>query len=105
MKGIGAGSRVFGLLEREPLIPYASGVPFPKPNPAAGDHMGTIRFEKVSFNYPSRPKVAVLKDFNLELKSGESVALVYVARLPQIHSYCDFLRADLLLLNRRVGVD
>ncbi|KAG8874662.1 ATP-binding cassette permease mdl1, partial [Tulasnella sp. 331] len=76
MKGIGAGGRVFGLLEREPLIPYASGLPFPKPDPTAGDHMGTIRFEQVSFNYPSRPKVAVLKDFNLELKSGESVALV-----------------------------
>ncbi|KAG9009313.1 ATP-binding cassette permease mdl1 [Tulasnella sp. JGI-2019a] len=76
MKGIGAGSRVFGLLERDPLIPYASGAPFPKPNPAAGDHMATIQFNKVSFSYPSRPKVTVLKDFDLELKSGESVALV-----------------------------
>lgn len=81
MKGIGAGNRVFGLLERDPLVPYGVGAPFPKPNPSlAGEQMGTIRFENVSFSYPSRPKVMVLKDFDLELKNGESVALVYVRR-------------------------
>ena len=82
MKGIGAGNRVFGLLEREPAIPPSNGIEFIKPDPITGNGMGTIRFENVSFNYPSRPKATILKDFTLELNSGESVAIVYVSALP-----------------------
>ncbi|KAG8896471.1 ATP-binding cassette permease mdl1, partial [Tulasnella sp. 403] len=76
MKGIGAGTRVFGLLEREPVIPPRGGVEFLRPDPTTGEGVGTIRFDKVSFHYPSRPKVSVLKDFDMELRSGESVAIV-----------------------------
>ncbi|KAG8905488.1 ATP-binding cassette permease mdl1 [Tulasnella sp. 417] len=76
MKGIGAGNRVFGLIEREPMIPNSGGIEFVKPDPLAGRGMGTIKLEGVNFHYPSRPKVRVLHDFELELKSGESVAIV-----------------------------
>ncbi|KAG8971616.1 ATP-binding cassette permease mdl1, partial [Tulasnella sp. 427] len=76
MKGIGAGNRVFGLIEREPTIPTTSGTEFVKPDPITGSGMGVIRFHGVNFHYPSRPKVKVLHDFNLELNSGESVAIV-----------------------------
>ncbi|KAG8955605.1 ATP-binding cassette permease mdl1 [Tulasnella sp. 424] len=76
MKGIGAGNRVFGLIEREPTIPPSGGIEFVKPDPITGSGMGVIRFDGVNFHYPSRPKVRVLHDFNLELKSGESVAIV-----------------------------
>lgn len=37
---------------------------------------GEIRFENVSFSYPSRPEQIVLRDFNLTLKPGQTVALV-----------------------------
>ncbi len=37
---------------------------------------GSIQFKNVTFRYPSRPKVAALQDFNLDIKAGETVALV-----------------------------
>jgi len=35
-----------------------------------------IKFEKVWFKYPQRPKSWILKDFNLEIFKGESIGLV-----------------------------
>lgn len=46
----------------------------PKPMPAAAE--GAVRFNAVTFRYPSKPQVAVLSDFNLTIKPGETVALV-----------------------------
>lgn len=37
---------------------------------------GEIRFENVTFAYPSRPDQIVLRDFSLTLKPGQTVALV-----------------------------
>lgn len=37
---------------------------------------GEIRFEDVSFSYPSRPDQIVLRNFNLTLKPGQTIALV-----------------------------
>lgn len=37
---------------------------------------GDIEFERVSFVYPSRPDSTVLKDFNLKVEAGKTVALV-----------------------------
>ncbi|MEY4926213.1 MAG: hypothetical protein RI894_649 [Bacteroidota bacterium] len=37
---------------------------------------GNIKFENVSFTYPTRPDMPVLKGINLEIKSGQKVALV-----------------------------
>ena len=70
MRGIGAGTRIFDLLERKPLIDPTAGVPV--------DHKrrGPIRFENVMFQYPSRKEVTVLKNLDLEINPGESVALV-----------------------------
>ena len=36
----------------------------------------SVRFENVNFHYPSRPTQAALQDFSLELRPGETVALV-----------------------------
>ncbi len=38
--------------------------------------VGNITFKNVNFSYPTRPNVQVLKDFNLEIKPGQAVALV-----------------------------
>ena len=70
MRGIGAGVRIFDLLDRSPAIPPDTGVEI---DPA---RRGTIRFEHVWFEYPSRQNVQILKDLNLEVGVGESVAIV-----------------------------
>lgn len=70
MRGIGAGVRIFDLLERQPTIDPLVGVGI---DPA---RRGSIRFENVTFEYPSRKEVTILKDLTLEILPGESVALV-----------------------------
>ncbi|KAI0265438.1 P-loop containing nucleoside triphosphate hydrolase protein [Gloeopeniophorella convolvens] len=37
---------------------------------------GTISFDNVSFSYPERPDVPVLRNISLDIKEGESVAIV-----------------------------
>ncbi|CAL4974297.1 unnamed protein product [Urochloa decumbens] len=37
---------------------------------------GELQFESVRFVYPSRPNVPVLKDFNLQIPAGQTIALV-----------------------------
>ncbi|CAG7850726.1 ATP-dependent permease MDL1, mitochondrial AltName: Full=ABC transporter mdl1; Flags: Precursor [Serendipita indica DSM 11827] len=70
MKGVGAGTRIFDLLEREPVIAPSKGTVL------EGRAVGTIKFEGVRFAYPKRRDVQVLDGFDLEIKPGESVALV-----------------------------
>lgn len=55
----------------EPRIDIISGseIPF---NQLSGE----LRFENVTFSYPSRPDQIILRDFNLVLKPGQTVALV-----------------------------
>ena len=37
---------------------------------------GEVEFEHVKFTYPSRPESIILKDFNLKVEAGKTVALV-----------------------------
>lgn len=70
MRGIGAGARVFSLMDREPShIKLGVGV-----DPTTDS--GVIQFDKVKFAYPSRPNQKILNGVNLQLNPGESVALV-----------------------------
>lgn len=71
IRGMTAGSRVFEYLNVEPKVDLISGSIIPDEN-----LKGEIRFEGISFAYPSRPDQLVLKDFNLTLKQGQTVALV-----------------------------
>ncbi|KAH7883273.1 P-loop containing nucleoside triphosphate hydrolase protein [Phlebopus sp. FC_14] len=70
MRGIGAGTRIFELLDRKPAIPPNQGLEL---DPT---RRGVIKFENVGFEYPSRRGVRILEDFNLEVGVGESVAIV-----------------------------
>lgn len=70
MRGIGAGARVFSLMDREPShIKLGVGL-----EPTTDS--GVIQFDNVKFAYPSRPTQKILNGVNLQLNPGESVALV-----------------------------
>lgn len=71
MRGIGAGMRIFEVLDRSPAVPFGVGEEVPK------NQLGVVKFEHVHFEYPSRKGVEILKDFDLELDVGESVVIVY----------------------------
>ena len=69
-RAAGATERLMELLATEPQI-RAPADPQALPPPR-----GEVRFDKVSFRYPSRPDALALADFSLEVKPGETVALV-----------------------------
>jgi len=68
----GAATRIFELLDRQPRILDAQ--PLGAPQHAAITH-GAIQFENVTFSYPSRPDVPVLRDFSLVVEENTQVAL------------------------------
>jgi ATP-binding cassette, subfamily C, bacterial CydD len=67
--GLAVADRMLSLLEAPPAV--GTGGRLAPPNPAEA----SIRFERVSFAYPSRPEL-VLDELDLELLPGETVALV-----------------------------
>lgn len=71
MAAAGASERLVELLSATPAIaPPSSPRTWEKPV------TGAIRFDGVTFQYPSRPEVSALHDFSLEVRPGETVALV-----------------------------
>lgn len=76
MKGVGAGTRVFDLLDRKSAIPLSVG------KTLEPGREGPIRFENVSFTYPSRKEVEVLKGVDLQIEPGTSLAIAYVTYAP-----------------------
>ncbi|CDZ96461.1 atp-binding cassette transporter [Phaffia rhodozyma] len=69
-KGLGAGERVFELIDRKPQVSPTQGT---KLSPT---RTGSIVLKDIAFSYPSRPEATILKKINLEVKKGESVAIV-----------------------------
>ena len=70
MKGLGASSRLWELIDRRSAIPVSGGE-VPAAPPA-----GLIKFENVSFSYPTRPDVAVLRNLDLVIPANTVVAVV-----------------------------
>lgn len=71
VRGITAGTRAFEYLAVEPKVDLIAGSIISDEN-----LKGEIKFERINFAYPTRPNHLVLKDFNLTLKPGQTVALV-----------------------------
>jgi ATP-binding cassette subfamily B protein len=71
LRGAGAASRLSELLEARPEI-SAPARPERLPVPPRG----SLSFRNVTFRYPTRPEVAALRDFSLEIEPGETVAIV-----------------------------
>ena len=67
----GTARTVFDIIDRKSVIDVSA---------QSGERLknleANIQFKNLVFSYPLRPEVLVLKDFNLEIKSGETVALV-----------------------------
>ncbi len=80
-RAAGASERLVQLLATEPEI-RAPAAPRALPTPlAAGQisenpRLGQVRFDQVSFSYPTRPDTHSLADFTLEVQPGQTVALV-----------------------------
>jgi ATP-binding cassette subfamily B protein len=70
-RAAGATERLAELLAAEDTVPDAAR-PVALPRPAKG----AIRFEGVTFRYPSRPSVSALDGVDLVVAPGETVALV-----------------------------
>lgn len=66
-RSIGASERVMEILTQPDEAPAFSN---------KIELKGAIRFESVSFSYPSRPDFVVLKNLNFSIQAGEKVALV-----------------------------
>ncbi len=70
-RAAGATERLMEILAARPAI-TAPAEPLAPPEPARGE----VRFDAVTFHYPSRPDAAALTDFDLLIAPGETVALV-----------------------------
>jgi ATP-binding cassette subfamily B (MDR/TAP) protein 1 len=67
----GAAYNIFNTIDRVPVIDSAN------PNGAKPENVaGHIVVRNVDFAYPSRPDVPILKNMNIEVKPGQTVALV-----------------------------
>jgi ATP-binding cassette subfamily B protein len=72
LRAAGATERLVELLDlRSPIASPPDPLPLP---PVAGG--STLRLEHVSFRYPSRPQHAALQDVTLDVRRGETLALV-----------------------------
>ncbi|GAB5578382.1 ATP-binding cassette sub-family B member 10 [Prionailurus iriomotensis] len=71
MKGLGAGGRLWELLERKPELPFDEGGVLNQES-----FQGTLEFRNVHFAYPSRPEVPIFQDFSLCIPSASVTALV-----------------------------
>ena len=69
MKGVGAASRLFELQDRDPTISPTVGSP-------VASARGPIKFQGVSFSYPTRPAVSIFRDLTFEIPQGTNVAVV-----------------------------
>ncbi|KAK2755022.1 ATP-binding cassette permease mdl1 [Arachnomyces sp. PD_36] len=69
MKGVGAASRLFELQDRDPKISPTIGT-------KVVSARGPIRFEKLSFSYPTRPAVKIFNELDFEIPQGSNVAIV-----------------------------
>ena len=67
----GAAARIGELMALKPSI-VAPANPARLPSPVRGE----LRFERVSFTYPTRPDDTVLRDVDFKVSPGETVAIV-----------------------------
>jgi len=70
-RGAGAAERLIEILDTNPAV-VAPENPLAFPQPA----VGSVAFDAVTFHYPSRPAIAAMEEFTLNIAPGEKLALV-----------------------------
>jgi ATP-binding cassette subfamily B (MDR/TAP) protein 10 len=70
MKGLGASTRLWNLIDRQPSIKIEDGIT-PTSQP-----VGHINFSNVHFSYPTRQDIPVLSGLDLEIEPNTVVAVV-----------------------------
>ncbi|XP_073132658.1 ABC transporter B family member 26, chloroplastic [Henckelia pumila] len=70
MQSVGASEKVFQLMDLSPSHQFNAG------GSKLQKLMGRVEFSEVTFYYPLRTSVPILRDFNLVLHPGEVVAIV-----------------------------
>jgi ABC transporter fused permease/ATP-binding protein len=68
MAGVGASHRIFEIIEKEPTFPDTGRI--------ISSVNGEVEFSNVSFAYPTRPDIEVLKNLSFKISAGEVIALV-----------------------------
>ncbi|XP_069787758.1 nuclear pore complex protein Nup133 isoform X3 [Narcine bancroftii] len=71
MKGLGAGSRLWELLDRKPAMPLNEGMVLPREQ-----LKGAIEFHGVHFAYPTRQEFEVFSGLDLSIPAGSVMAVV-----------------------------
>ncbi|XP_013857271.1 ATP-binding cassette sub-family B member 10, mitochondrial [Austrofundulus limnaeus] len=71
MKGFGAGTRLWELMDRKPEFPLNEGRVLP-----AGQLKGQLQFSDVSFAYPTREEAPIFQNLNLFVPAGTVMAVV-----------------------------
>lgn len=69
-KGAGAASRLFEILDLKPKIDPVKG------RKVALPMRGHVKFENVTFAYPTRPNNIIFKNLSFEIKAGSNVCVV-----------------------------
>lgn len=72
-KAVGASERILAILDEQS---ETISVPSSKPELLTQTIQGSIRFDDVSFFYPSRPDITVLNAISFSVRAGEKIALV-----------------------------
>lgn len=70
-RGVGVIETIMNLIDSSD-----EGVKFVKPTLAAQKFNANLRMKNVSFHYPTRPDVPVLKGINFEISEGQKLAIV-----------------------------
>uniref|UniRef100_A0A1E1X3S2 ATP-binding cassette sub-family B member 10, mitochondrial n=1 Tax=Amblyomma aureolatum TaxID=187763 RepID=A0A1E1X3S2_9ACAR len=68
-KALGASRKVWEIADRVPALPNSGGLTLP-------NLQGQVEFSNVTFAYPSRPDITVLKNLNLAVPAGSVLAIV-----------------------------
>ena len=71
MKGLGASTRLWQLIDKRPDIPISGGSVIP-----AGQFQGAIQFRDISFAYPTRTDAPIFNKLNLDVPAGSVTAIV-----------------------------
>lgn len=74
MKALGSSSRLWEITDRTPAIPLSGGK-VPSSSLAVASS-GEVAFRGITFSYPERKDVRILRDLNLVVKPGQVVAVV-----------------------------